>query len=218
MDIEKEARKFASELGRTLNTTIADNVRLSAVPAGDKVFIGHGIKPRDTARRDPFQLLPIEGRPRLRMLLSYSLSADPEKDYLMVESSVVALSTTLRGSDGEADREMLLLHVDYEREKEDGYPEAHLQVIATSDGWRAISPGRDLGRLHLPVGPRRFRPSLEDVIELVAREGLAGSRDGWREVVEAGRQGFQRKQLRAAIRRNPVIARDILAEIDAQER
>jgi hypothetical protein len=67
-------------------------------------------------------------------------------------------------------------HFDYERDKAGGYPEAHLQVPGQSGALAAMTSGpdkRSLDRLHFPVGGRRFRPILEDVIEFLIVEQLA---------------------------------------------
>jgi hypothetical protein len=111
----------------------------------------------------------------------------------------------------------LLLHYDYEREKGDDYPEAHLQVCATSPTWEGLtasygSRGRALERLHLPVGGRRYRPTVEDLIEFLITEKLATGRTGWRKHVRRGRARFEESQLRAAVRRNPEAVIAILRE------
>jgi len=55
------------------------------------------------------------------------------------------------------------------------------------------------------------RPALEDVVEFLVIEGLAVPRDeGWRDVLQAEREAFQLIQLRAAIRRDPETAREVL--------
>jgi hypothetical protein len=58
----------------------------------------------------------------------------------------------------------LLCHVDYERNKKHGYPEAHLQVEGDSaalSAWRLTDGTKDraLRDLHFPVGGRRYRPA-----------------------------------------------------------
>lgn len=72
---------------------------------------------------------------------------------------------------------------------------------------------RELHRFHLPVGGRRFRPSVEDVIEFLAVEGLVEARPGWQDVVEVERAEFHRVQLLAAIRRDPETARQALDQL-----
>jgi hypothetical protein len=76
------------------------------------------------------------------------------------------------------------------------------------------SPGAgwELSRLHLPVGGRRYRPTLEDVIEFLVTEKLAEPRDGWRAVVDAQRCHWETIQLKAAVRRNPQAAAEVLRE------
>jgi hypothetical protein len=100
-----------------------------------------------------------------------------------------------------------------------GPPDAHLQICATSKAWEQIGVRVDgterlLGRMHLPVGGRRFRPTLEDMVEFLVTEKLAQPKNGWKEAVTAGREKFRKKQLRAAIRRDPETARDALADLD----
>lgn len=122
---------------------------------------------------------------------------DPEGEYLMVDASNVSVSA------GDEDGETLC-RFDYERDKQ-GYPEAHLQIYGESAALAAWSgnPRRQLDRLHLPTGGRRYRPALEDVIELLIVEGLADGRAGWQDVLNAEREAYWRIQLRAAIRRDP---------------
>jgi hypothetical protein len=125
--------------------------------------------------------------------------------YLTVEQSVYFLYT---GPD--AGHLTELLHYDYERDKE-GYPEAHIQVIATSEAWDTVlassgKPKAGVGKLHLPVGGRRFRPALEDLIEALIEEHILDGAPGWPRIINEHRDRFRRLQLRAAIRREPEVA------------
>jgi hypothetical protein len=154
--------------------------------------------------------LSIRKSPKLYLGMLFKIAPDDAGRYPMVRSSVMFLSP----DDDPAGR--VLLHYDYERDKDD-YPEAHLQVCATSPAWeeaigRYGRRGRPLERLHLPVGGRRFRPILEDLIEFLATEKLAELRSGWRTWVKRGRDDFAERQLRAAVRRNPDVAISILRE------
>ena len=110
------------------------------------------------------------------------------------------------------------MHYDYERGKHK-YPEAHLQVDASGEAWdilcrpRGLS-NRPLRRLHFPVGGRRYRPTLEDLIAFLITEDLADHHPGAWEHIEAGREDFRKRQLRAAVRRNPEDALSILRELN----
>jgi hypothetical protein len=139
--------------------------------------------------------------PHLYLGLLFRMAADDPGKYPMIWSSVMYLSPDPDGA-------RTLLHYDYERDKADNYPEAHLQVCASSEEWEeAMSRygprGRPLKKLHLPVGGRRFRPTVEDLIEFLIIERLATGRRGWEKHVEEGRRRFEERQLRAAVTPTP---------------
>ncbi|TPG12564.1 hypothetical protein EAH86_19865 [Pedococcus bigeumensis] len=136
----------------------------------------------------------------------FLLGPDAEDEYVQVQTSVFEVYADI------ADEGSSLLHVDYQRDKDD-YPESHLQVYASSEHWERAST-RSLDRLHLPVGGRRFRPSLEDVLEFLLGEGLSTGRAGWETAIGEHRDAFRRTQLKAAVRRDPETARSALADYD----
>lgn len=196
--LEREAARFADDLTAILNGTVCNGIRLNRVMAQNgAAFIGHKITKQQLSRAEGFEL---GGRKPsgIFMSLSYQLIPDEQGEYLMVRSSFVGLST-----DAMANQE--LIHFDYERDKPDGYPEAHMQVIANSDAWSAAARSCDksLAALHLPVGGRRFRPTLEDILEFLIVEELVQGHKAWGEVVREYREEFQRNQLWAAVRRSP---------------
>jgi hypothetical protein len=141
------------------------------------------------------------------MELGYRLIMDDSGEYLTVDKSYV----TVYAAD---DDEAALFRYDYERGKS-GYPEAHLQVFGESAALAAWtgSPRRQLDRLHFPTGGRRYRPALEDVIEFLVVEGLTDGRAGWLENLNASRHKYWRRQLSAAIRRDPVTALEVVREM-----
>lgn len=68
--------------------------------------------------------------------------------------------------------------------------------------------------VHIPVGGARFRPCLEDVLEMLIVEfGIDHSRDSWRAALAQGRRRWREHQLRAAINDNPRTAVDHLREM-----
>jgi len=210
-DLRGEADKFAAELTTLLDNTVTDGIRITAITdkTARQARIGFGISPSDL---DP-RMIPLAfgGKaPHLYLGLLFRMAADDADRYPMIRSSVMYLSPDPHSA-------VTLLHYDYERDKADDYPEAHLQVCATSVEWEEAmasygSKGRPLRKLHLPVGGRRFRPIVEDLIEFLVTEKLAPGRTGWKKHVDAGRKRFEERQLRAAVRRNPEIALAILQE------
>jgi hypothetical protein len=77
---------------------------------------------------------------------------------------------------------------DFERDKGDGFPESHLHVYGETTAIRAAAvetaaADKQLGDLHFPLGGRRFRPSLEDLIEFLIVEGFASAKPGHEDVL-----------------------------------
>ncbi|MGW3196284.1 hypothetical protein ACWDBD_17195 [Streptomyces sp. NPDC001118] len=196
--------KFAKEIQALLNCTVASHVQIKAVALSkgdDRLFILGHLLDKGTMTAQRFHLKPRAPRVELWMDVSFQLRLDAEREHLMVQQSFF-------GVFGSQDAKHGLFHYDYERDKADGYPDAHLQVYGESNLFSALNgpradPGRSLAQLHFPVGGKRFRPCLEDVIEFLIVERLVEARDGYEKVLEAGREGFRRNQLLAAMRRDP---------------
>lgn len=216
-DLERKAYDFAQELQRTLNATICRDVRLRAVQRpfeATPVFtVGSGLSRSNLTQPTGFPVRIDNKKPRLWMNLSYQVHMDDEGRYLTVHKSYCGIF-----SDEELDT--CLCHFDYEREK-DKYTSAHLQVHGLSPALEALNRAGDerrpLEKLHFPVGGRRFRPSLEDIIEFLVAERLADGYEDWRRVVEDGRDRFQRNQLRAAMRRNTAVVEEYLRECEKRD-
>lgn len=210
-DLAQEARAFAATIQRLLNTTICDGPTITAIvhPSRPEVYVGHGLT-KISLESQRFRVRRGTGKTWCWLNLSFRLCLDDDQQYLTVRSSFIGIYA-------EDNDPSCLCHFDYERDKAD-YPEAHLQVFGDSQALETISPRaqeRGLHRLHFPVGGRRYRPCMEDVIEFLITEKLAPSRDGWQEVVRAGRENFRRMQLRAAIRNDSDTARQMLGELDS---
>jgi hypothetical protein len=146
--------------------------------------------------------LTITGRaPKLWLDLSFQMVLDTEREWLTVRKSFYGVLESEDAKDS-------LFHYDYERDKQDYYPDAHLQIVGQEAALRRLLPEKPLEKLHFPVGGKRFRPCLEDMIEFLIREGLVEGRDGYRSILEASRRRFQENQLRAAMRRNPELVEE----------
>ncbi len=212
-DVRQLAGGFATTIRDLLNGTVCDGITLQAyVYKPDHVLVGHGLS-RESLEVQPFRLRIGQGRLHGWMEISYRLRLDAEGEYLTVASSYVGIfaNDSVRS---------LLCHVDYERDKPHGYPEAHLQVEGASAAlaaWRLTdgTAGRALRDLHFPVGGRRYRPALEDVIEFLIVERLAAPRPGWERVLNTSRDDFRRRQLRAAIRRDMPTAIEAVRQFSA---
>ena len=210
MNLGKEAARFATELGDLLNGTITTGVRLTSVLVRGTAVVGYQIKATDLTTVG----IPVtlgSKQPTGYLGLSFRLVPDEHKQFLMVQSSVAGFFV-----DAELDRP--LMHYDFERDKGDGYPEAHLQVDADSEAWNELCVrvgigDRPLAKLHFPVGGRRFRPTVEELIDFLVTEVHVDALPGWTAKVQAGRELFEERQRRAAIRRRPEWALDQLRKM-----
>jgi hypothetical protein len=61
----------------------------------------------------------------------------------------------------------------------------------------------DASELHFPVGGRRFRPTLVDVLEMLMVEFGIRCTDGWQDAIAESRVRYREMQLRAAVRDAP---------------
>lgn len=146
------------------------------------------------------------------LLVTFRMSQAPDDEWMAVDKSTVALYAL-------EDEAEPLFRYDYQRGGNP--PEAHVQVHGVSTALGRLASITDLPNVrkqglasfHLPVGhARRFRPAVEDVIELLVTHSIVPPvRQGWRDVLEASRESFHRSQLKAAIRRDPEAARQALS-------
>jgi hypothetical protein len=195
------AREYAGAVSDRLNGTMTDGVRVSAVVTPDgTTIVASGV----TSRSFQPHLIPLTlGRsaPSSYLWLAYIVKMDEHQRYLAVAKSGYGVYL-------DAERREMLFHYDYEREPTHRYPPAHVQVAGDSPMLTGLAehrgqPRKLLQDFHFPVGGRRFRPTLEDIIEFLIVEDLVDSRPGWRAVVAAGRRDWESRQLRAAVRRDP---------------
>ena len=211
-DVEHEARVFAAEIAELLNGTITKGIRLAAVIAPHEsktiVEVAYLVKKKDLrAKAIP---ITLGKKPHLYLMAAYFLSEDAEGEFLTVEASQYGIYL-------DSDAKELIAHWDYMRQPGNSYPAAHLQVHGDSERFKSLCaksredlgldcPDRELRDAHFPVGGRRFRPSLEDVIEFLIIERFAEPVDNWNEELERSRRVWEERQLQAAVRRNPEVA------------
>ncbi|MFC6286805.1 hypothetical protein ACFP3Q_11380 [Nocardioides sp. GCM10027113] len=209
--LRAEAQSFADRLSELFNGTVCNGPPIAAVAwtskeTGHRAVVGYGVG-KQILSASPLPLANCRSKVPLYAVMSYTLVPDDYGEFAMVLSSTLGLCLDADGKQG-------LFHADYERNKGAGYPEAHLQVYATSPSWESVlqdSPDpRPLNKLHLPSGGRRYRPTAEDLIDFLVAERLVEPRAGWEAVVQRHRDDFEERQLRAAVRHRPEVARDAL--------
>lgn len=202
---DTQARDFADDLSRLLNKTVAHGVRIKSVLQDDGAigWVGYGITKTDFA---PGHLIPLKltKAPATCFLhIALTLHLDPEIDRLVVQRSKCGVYC-------HDDFESMVFHYDFDREPEADYPEAHFQVGGSNPFLDELCAGVKLSKalreLHFPVGGRRYRPSIEDVIEFLIVEGLAPGKTGWQDELRRLRENWWQIQLRSVVRRDPETA------------
>jgi hypothetical protein len=110
-----------------------------------------------------------------------------------------------------------------------GIPAAHVQVHGDHPTWMGVFESisgtrrarkhrrrQRVSDLHFPVGGRRFRPCLEDVLEMLILEfNVVPSPDQEtaRVALRAGRAAWRAHQLGAAVADNPAVAVRVLTQL-----
>ncbi len=210
-DLERGARRFADAIQHLLNTTVASGASIRATTQPEAAACAVAVASR-RGEREVIELPTADPLIPLYLNVHYLLGLDDEGTHLAVRTSTFRVQSARDALDG-------WFHYDFERNKA-GYPEAHLQVLARHDEaeqtMRGLSRRRkrkQFGELHFPVGGRRFRPALEDLIQFLVDEELVVPKDGWEKELERSRREFREIQLRAAIRRDPDVAKQALEDL-----
>ncbi|GLZ01619.1 hypothetical protein [Actinoplanes sp. NBRC 103695] len=215
-DLPAQARAFANKIRTLLNQTVADHAQVSAgvVDADQMITVGTHLSLRDLSTK-PTPLLSSSKDFQCFLDVQYQLFLEKTEDHYLT------VATSFFGVYGLRDAKDPFFHYDYERNKA-GYTEAHVQVLGENTGLTPMMHAlctrrkkKSMGELHFPVGGRRFRPALEDVLEFLIDEQLINAKDDWRERLSETREEFRDIQLKAAIRQNPQLARDVLSSLPA---
>lgn len=183
-----------------LNGTITHGVRIGAVVSGNVAVVGYRVS-RKSPAPEPIPLTISRKPASLFLYVAHTLVIDEWARFLANQRSTYSLQ------DGDGDSGRTLLTYDYVRDPPNEYPAAHLHVYGAGAFDHLISlaetrPNKTAD-LHIPVGGRRFRPCLEDLIEFCVLEGLVEPRIAWADVLTESRDVYHKRQLAAAVRRSP---------------
>ena len=207
--LERLARDFAAETQGLLNKTVTTGIRLSTqIDKGrDAVIRYQGNNPNLPADLIPLTISNAPAPLGLRVL--HTLTLDDESEHLSNTKSVYSLATI---------NDEPILTYDFVRDPPNVYPEAHLHIDGESASLQRLlelsgQHERTVQRLHLPVGGRRFRPCLEDLIEFCVHEELVSAHPDWEKVLAEARERFHLRQLSAATRRCPEVAQYALQDL-----
>lgn len=224
--LQQESEQFADDMTRTVRHVLGEDqprfVALMNAETGADVtrFV---VRPTEAT---PI-LVTIGSKPALELKPSFYCVWDHRRAYLAVESAKMEVRPV--------GREPALFRYEYVRRMQEALPCAHLQVHAHRDefvyqlvrggkGRRATRRSRKLDQpdpssypvladVHFPLGGHRFRPCLEDVLQMLVEEFGVDCQETARTALEEGRADWRRKQVAAAARDAPETAARVLSEL-----
>ncbi len=148
-----------------------------------------------------------EGLPRLMLKVEFHVSLDRQSEHLAVQQSTYGLWVRPNPTR----KPVPVFRIEYERDARNK-PSAHIHLHAESVelGWVYGTAGLQLPRLHeihFPVGGRRFRPTVEELLSFLDRENLFTDwLPGWRKVLAESLGDWNKRQTQATVRNNPEAA------------
>lgn len=201
-DLGPKALEFAQELTDTLTKTLGYGCSVVAESHGERFVV----QPAD----DQAIPLRIDGVPHAGLSFNFHCELDHIERYLRVEQSQFFLRW------GNTKDPLLRLH--FQRSPQ-SKPTCHWHVHAERGAFSALLAAgsarnpHTLAGLHLPVGGARFRPCLEDFLELLIEEVGIDHAEHGREAIREGRERWRRIQLAAMVRDAPEQAVATLREM-----
>lgn len=190
-DLLSHAQNFRDEIAGLLHGTVCDEPPIGAVERGGRVVVAPYNEHLDKV---PVPL-SVAGQHRIDLRVEFRCTWDFTGQFLAIEWSEFAL--TLPG--GEA-----LLRVDYVRDHSWAPSHIHLHAESSALGYLLAYAGTTKPPktqvLHLPVGGRRLRPSLEDVIAFAIHDLGVEAKPDYASSITSGRARWKRIQVEAAIR------------------
>lgn len=223
-----EAQRFAAELTATVRAVVGDHVEAFHARALHRPGLDHVSVHQGPRTGIP---LTVAGAPLLNLTAEYYCVWDSPGQFLAVDESAVKVYAGAKAA-GEP-----LFRYEYTRATAGDVPGAHVQIHGHRDALAFVmtragsgSPrGQQLaGRvaqgtavprmsdLHFPLGGTRFRPCLEDVLDMLVRELGVDHAQAWRDALADGRERWRRMQVAAVVRDAPEEAAVALAALGYQ--
>ncbi len=214
-NLEERSRIFAEEVGTLLEATVGCPHSIVSVRVhGSDKFV---VRPEETnGRRSRIPLL-VGGEHLADLEITLFQVLDRSGDHLKTSKTDFRVFSTI-------DRTPLL-RLEYDSSAS-VVPSAHWQfhaergafvhLLTIASRTREVRGPGDLSKLHLPVGGERFRPGLEDLLELLIRDCGIDAEDGWEAAIKEGRKRWRVRQLRSAVRDQPEEAAEVLRNLGWQ--
>lgn len=192
-DLILEAERFADDLADLLEKTVSDQPPVRALAVEGRVLVAPITEDGEQRADIP---LSVRGEHRLDLRFDFRCSWDFARKFLAVESSRFALKLPHLGEP--------LIRFDYLSTHT--WSPAHVQVHGESSAFGylhaftgSLKPPK-VQALHIPVGGRRLRPCLEDVVDFAIHDLAVDAKDGASARIAEGQSRWKRLQVNAAMR------------------
>lgn len=208
-DLAAKSRTFAAEVGELLASTLGTDKQMASVQLDDR----YAVRPAGDESHQQKIPLYVGQQHVADLALAIYLTLDRSGEHLKAARADFRVFSTL-------DRTPLLrmeyrsdMRVDpvchWQVHAERG-AFTHLLSMANAIDSRRVRRPHDLSTVHLPVGGERFRPCLEDLIELLIRDCGVDHLPDWESAVQSGREKWRVRQFRSAVRDLQAEAADVL--------
>ncbi len=175
-----------------INTDLPDMLRIGPLPL------------RDGSTQ--FSLVPLQtwgtgDKILLALKVVFRVILDPDEPSLSVHDSAFGL--WIRPGDSTKPRPVF--RIEYNRDAH-SKPAAHVHLHAESSDWgwiygKAGLPMQRIQEIHFPVGGRRYRPTVEDLLTFLNREKIFNDwKPGWEQAIAASRSLWEERQLCSAVK------------------
>jgi hypothetical protein len=215
--LEERVTAFAQQIIATTNAVLPGG------PHSFSVTVGGQTEQRVIISQEAPKGIPltVDGETLFYLVIEYQCQWNTDRKFFAVDNSHFSLSTVYANEP--------LFHFDYIRSPGRTIPGAHINIHAHRDEVvyamamagkknrgknraKALeqmkSPG--MSTLHFPVGGHRFRPCLEDVLQMVILEFGIDVLSGSTRALEEGRSIYRATQLKSAITDDLELAAEVL--------
>lgn len=219
-ELEQAAKEFAGQLERSLSAFADEDVELDVDVLGNTCIVTNS---------DKEVCVKVKRGASLTLTVRYKCSWDSASSYLKVLKSSVAV---VAGPVAESDP---LFRYEYVHDQKNDLPASHIHVHAhrdqftrimtlasldkkkrSGDGEQKEIEASRMAKVHFPTGGHRFRPTLEDVLQLLEVEFNVQPGPYWQKVLRENRAQWRRQQTGAAVRDCPSEAARVLEELGYQ--
>lgn len=223
-DVGQQATEFAQRIETLLQNVLGGRGDGYVAEPEGMSLRGGRTGYRITQRNGRGIPLNSDGETVAGLSFRFQCSCRNEDSWLQIDKSVIMITVE--------PEHMPLFHYDYNRERTSETPGAHINIFGSNDAATRImlSCGKGLrsknrrkkyindgafptfSTLHFPVGGDRFRPGLEDMLQMAVYEFHIDVTDEWEKPLNYSRAEYRERQLKALVREYPDLAWDALTE------